>query len=84
MLDPRFKKLSFLSDEERDEAYSVIAEAAESLTERHCEEEESDTVTVDPGPTAPKQDTVVAMLLASNEDEEEQDDTSEMKAYLKD
>ncbi|RXN36258.1 zinc finger BED domain-containing 1-like protein [Labeo rohita] len=81
VLDPRFKKLSFLSDDQRDEAYSVVAELAESLTDRSCQEE-SDTV--DPGPTAPKQDAVMAMLLASDEDEEEQDETSEMKVYLKD
>ncbi len=81
VLDPRFKKLSFLSDDPRDEVYSVVAELAESVIERSCQEE-SDTV--DPGPTAPKQDTVMAMLLASDEDEEEQDETSEMKAYLKD
>ena len=37
---------------------------------------------MDPGPTAPKQD--MTMLLASDEDEEEQDETSKMKAYLKD
>lgn len=54
VLDPRFKKLSFLSDDQRDEAYSVVAEVAESLTNRSCQEE-SDTM--DPGPTAPKQDT---------------------------
>ena len=59
----------------------MVAELAESLTDRSCQEE-SDTV--DPGPTAPKQDTVMAMLLVSDEDEEEQDEMSEMKAYLKD
>ncbi|KAG9277701.1 hypothetical protein AMEX_G7732 [Astyanax mexicanus] len=78
-------KLSFLSDGQREEAYSAVAELAESLTDRSALEK-SDMV-VDAGPTVPRhKDTVMAMLLASDEDEEDQaeDENSEMKAYTKD
>lgn len=86
VLDPRFKKLSFFSDEQRDEAYSAVEELADSLADRSFQQE-SDMVE-EPGPTAPTQqrDTVMAMLLASDEEEEQADDDekSEMKTYLKD
>ncbi|KAM3858642.1 E3 SUMO-protein ligase ZBED1-like [Diretmus argenteus] len=85
VLDPRFKKLSFFSDAQRDEAYSAVEELADSLADRPIQQE-SDMVE-EPGPTAPtkQRDTVMAMLLASDEEEEQVDDeNSEMKAYLKD
>ena len=83
ILDPRFKKLSFFSDQQRDQAYSVVANLAESLVERtHPPSEEAMDSHEERTPSEPKEQ-VMAMLLSEDEEEEPQDD-SEMVAYVKD
>lgn len=90
MLDPRFKKLSFFTDEQRDEAYSAVANLAESLPDRPVQEESTDSDMVEEHqPTVPpkqkEKDPVLAMLLSSDEEEgQSEEEGSEMKAYIKD
>ncbi len=87
-LDPCFKKLSFFTDEQRNEAYTVVENLAENLCQA-CTGEDSDLVEehdhVGPSEQTEK-DQVVSMLLSSDEEEQLLEDTqeSEMRAYLKD
>lgn len=59
ILDPRFKKLSFFTDQQMDRAYSVVANLAESLAEESAtrpqtERDDDDTGVVEESePTQP-------------------------------
>ncbi|KAL0151741.1 hypothetical protein M9458_052967 [Cirrhinus mrigala] len=91
ILDPRFKKLSFFTDDEqRNEAYTVVENLAESLAARPVQEVGDDSELVEERDTAAgpsrqekEKDQVMSMLLSSDEEEQQPGD-SEMKAYLKD
>lgn len=91
ILDPRFKKLSFFTDDEqRNEAYTVVENLAESLAARPVQKVGDDSELVEERDTAAgpsrqekEKDQVMSMLLSSDEEEQQPGD-SEMKAYLKD
>ncbi|XP_065115787.1 E3 SUMO-protein ligase ZBED1-like [Paramisgurnus dabryanus] len=90
ILDPRFKKLSFFTDDEqRNEAYTVVENLAESLSARPVQEVGDDSELVEERDTAgtsrqeKEKDQVLSMLLSSDEEEQQPGD-SEMRAYLKD
>lgn len=86
VLDPRFKKLSFFTDEQRSEAYSAVANLTESLLDRPVREESTDSEMVEEHQPKEK-DLVLAMLLSVSSDEEEgqlEEEGSKMKAYIQD
>ena len=95
VLDPRFKKLNFFTDEQTEEAYSAVENLAESIAEnahrpvRVREESLSDSDREEQPPTAPPKQNekaqIVAMLMDVDEEEEQtEDEGNEMKAYIKD
>ncbi|KTF94532.1 hypothetical protein cypCar_00048452 [Cyprinus carpio] len=88
VLDPRFKKFSFFTDERRYEVYTVVENLTESLAARPVQEvgEDSDLVEqCDPaGPSEQKEKNQVVSMLLSSDEEEQPPEESEMRTSLKD
>ncbi|CAM4608041.1 unnamed protein product [Leuciscus chuanchicus] len=82
ILDPRFKKLSFFTDDEqRNEAYTVVENLAESLAARPVQEVVDDSELVEERDTAAgpsrqekEKDQKMSMLLSSDEEEQQPGD----------
>lgn len=86
VLDPRFKSLSFMEEEKRDEAYTTVFELAESLTpaeepaQRPLDEDDNEPM---PLQKKRKQDEI-SMLMGTDEEQQAEEQNSEMKRYLED
>ncbi|KAF3860134.1 hypothetical protein F7725_000389 [Dissostichus mawsoni] len=89
VLDPRFKSLSFLDAEKRDDAYATVSDLAESLSPAEeataQREDSSGTEESEPAPKRQREKQQdISMLMAFDEDQETEDPKKEMKTYLED
>ncbi|KAF3837832.1 hypothetical protein F7725_009600 [Dissostichus mawsoni] len=89
VLDPRFKSLSFLDAEKRDDAYATVSDLAESLSPAEeataQREDSSGTEESEPAPKRQREKQQdISMLMAFDEDQETEDHKKEMKTYLED
>lgn len=94
VLDPRFKSLSFLEVEKRDEAYTTVSDLVESLSpaeeaDAQREDRNSSGNESEPSPAPKKKrekQEEISMLMAMATDEEQQTEgrNNEIKQYLED
>ncbi|KAF3833166.1 hypothetical protein F7725_026831, partial [Dissostichus mawsoni] len=87
VLDPRFKSLSFLDAEKRDDAYATVSDLAESLSPaEEATAQREDSSGAEESEPAPKRQREkqqdISMLMAFDEDQEMEHHKKEMKTYL--
>jgi len=89
VLDPRFKSLSFLDAEKRDDAYSTVSDLAESLSPaEEATAQREDSSGAEESEPAPKKQREkqqeISMLMASDEEQQTEAEANEIKTYLED